>query len=58
MCVCVVCMFHHNSGTPGAISTKLGTHIAIYIHITYIYINVIYIYIYMCVCIVCMYVPA
>jgi hypothetical protein len=23
-----VCMFGHNSGTPGAISTKLGTHIA------------------------------
>jgi hypothetical protein len=22
-------MFRHNSGTPGAISTKLGTHIAI-----------------------------
>jgi hypothetical protein len=30
MCVCVcVCMSGHNSGTPGAISTKLGTHIAI-----------------------------
>jgi hypothetical protein len=26
--VCV-CLFKHNSGTPGAISTKLGTHIAI-----------------------------
>jgi hypothetical protein len=24
-----VCMFGHSSGTPGAISTKLGTHIAI-----------------------------
>jgi hypothetical protein len=24
-----VCVFEHNSGTPGAISTKLGTHIAI-----------------------------
>jgi hypothetical protein len=24
-----VCMFEHNSGTLGAISTKLGTHIAI-----------------------------
>jgi hypothetical protein len=24
-----VCMFENNSGTPGAISTKLGTHIAI-----------------------------
>jgi hypothetical protein len=32
VCVCVracVCMSGHNSGTPGAISTKLGTHIAI-----------------------------
>jgi hypothetical protein len=30
MDVCVyVCMSWHNSGTPGAISTKLGTHIAI-----------------------------
>jgi hypothetical protein len=30
MDVCVyVCMSGHNSGTPGAISTKLGTHIAI-----------------------------
>jgi hypothetical protein len=30
MCVCVcVCMSGHNSGTPGEISTKLGTHIAI-----------------------------
>jgi hypothetical protein len=28
MDVCV-CMSGHNSGTPGAISTKLGTHIAI-----------------------------
>jgi hypothetical protein len=27
--VCV-CVSGHNSGTPGAISTKLGTHIAIY----------------------------
>jgi hypothetical protein len=26
--VCV-CMYEHNSGTPGAILTKLGTHIAI-----------------------------
>jgi hypothetical protein len=26
-----VCMFQHNSGTPGAISTKLGTHMATYI---------------------------
>jgi hypothetical protein len=30
MCVCVcVCMSGHNSGTSGAISTKLSTHIAI-----------------------------
>jgi hypothetical protein len=30
MCVCVcVCMSGHYPGTPGAISTKLGTHIAI-----------------------------
>jgi hypothetical protein len=29
VCVCVcVCMFGHNS-TPGAISTKLGTHMAV-----------------------------
>jgi hypothetical protein len=28
VCVCV-CMSEHNSGTPGAISTKLVTHIAI-----------------------------
>jgi hypothetical protein len=28
MDVCV-CVFGHNSGTAGAISTKLGTHIAI-----------------------------
>jgi hypothetical protein len=24
-----VCVYGHNSGTPGAISTKLGTHVAI-----------------------------
>jgi hypothetical protein len=30
VCVCVcVCMSGHNSGTPGAISTKLGIHTAI-----------------------------
>jgi hypothetical protein len=28
VCVCV-CMFGHNSGMPGAISTKLGTHMAL-----------------------------
>jgi hypothetical protein len=29
MCVCVsVCMFQHNSRTPGVISTNLGTHMA------------------------------
>jgi hypothetical protein len=41
-------MSGHNSGTPRAISTKLGTHIAIcmcknLIHVIYIYI---YIYIF------------
>jgi hypothetical protein len=51
-------MFGHNSGTPGAISTKLGTHIAIcmcknLMYVLYIYICIrflgdkyIYIYIY------------
>jgi hypothetical protein len=30
VCVCVcVCVSGHKSATPGAISTKLGTHIAI-----------------------------
>jgi hypothetical protein len=30
VCVCVcVCVFGHNSGTSGAISTKLGTHMAL-----------------------------
>jgi hypothetical protein len=38
--VCV-CMFQHNFGMPEAISTKLGTHMTIYI-----YINILY----MCVC--------
>jgi hypothetical protein len=28
VCVCV-CMFGHSSGTHGAISTKLGTHMAL-----------------------------
>jgi hypothetical protein len=27
-----VCMFQHISGTPGAISTKLGTHMTISIY--------------------------
>jgi hypothetical protein len=42
VCVCVcVCMSGHNSGTPVAISTKLGTHIAIcmcknLVHVLYI----------------------
>jgi hypothetical protein len=31
--VCLwVCMFQHNSGTLGAISTKLGTRMTIYIY--------------------------
>jgi hypothetical protein len=38
--VCV-CMSGHNYGTPGAISTKLGTHIAIcmgiYMYVLYIF---------------------
>jgi hypothetical protein len=34
--VCV-CMFQHNSGTPAAISTKLGTHMTIWsVYIIYI----------------------
>jgi hypothetical protein len=38
MCVCVcvrvcVCMSSHNSGKPGATSTKLGTHIAICMYV-------------------------
>jgi hypothetical protein len=39
MYVCMrVCMFQHNSGTPGTISTKLGTHLTtcIYKHLMYI----------------------
>jgi hypothetical protein len=37
-------MFEHNSGTPGAISTKLGTHIAICMrknirYVLYIYLS-------------------
>jgi hypothetical protein len=48
-----VCMFEHNSGTPGAISTKLGTHIAIYIYVCKnlisIYLSNIYIKMHVCV---------
>jgi hypothetical protein len=44
ICVCVS-MFEHNSGTPGAISTKLGTHIAICMCKNLIYVKYIYIYI-------------
>jgi hypothetical protein len=39
-----VCMFEHNSGTPGAISTKLGTHIAICMCKNLMYVLYIYIY--------------
>jgi hypothetical protein len=47
MCVCVcvcVCVFMsgHNSGTPGAISTKLGTHIAICMCKNRIYVSYIF----------------
>jgi hypothetical protein len=43
--VCV-CMSGHNSGTPGAISTKLGTNIAIRMRLMYV----------LCLMYVCMYV--
>jgi hypothetical protein len=33
-----VCVFEHNSGTPGAILTKLGTHIAICMCKNFMYI--------------------
>jgi hypothetical protein len=49
-------MFQHNSGTPGAISTKLATHMTICIYKSYIYI--IYLYIYKIKIDVYMYVPA
>jgi hypothetical protein len=42
--VCV-CIFEHNSGTPGAISIKLGTHIAICMCKNLKYV-ILYIYIY------------
>jgi hypothetical protein len=45
VCVCV-CMFKHNSGTPGVISTKLGKHIAICTCKNLTYVLYIYIYIY------------
>jgi hypothetical protein len=38
-----VCMSGHNSGTPGAISTKLGTHIAICMCKNIMYVLYIYI---------------
>jgi hypothetical protein len=37
-------MFQHNSGTPGAISTKLGTRMSICIYTNLSYILYIYIY--------------
>jgi hypothetical protein len=33
-----VCMPQHNSGTPGAILAKFGTHMTIHIYCIYIYI--------------------
>jgi hypothetical protein len=48
MCVCMyVCMSGPNSGTPEAISTKLGTHIAICMCKNLMYVIYIYIYIYL-----------
>jgi hypothetical protein len=44
--VCV-CMFGHNSGTPGAISTKPGTHIPICMCKSLMYVIYINIYIYL-----------
>jgi hypothetical protein len=41
MCVCV-CMSGHNSGTPVAISTKLGTHIAICMYKNLMYVLYIF----------------
>jgi hypothetical protein len=41
--VCV-CMFGHNSGMPGAISTKFGAHIAICMCKNFMYVLCIYIY--------------
>jgi hypothetical protein len=47
VCVCVcararVCMFGHNSGMPGAMSTKLGTHMAVCMCKSLMYILYIY----------------
>jgi hypothetical protein len=51
MFVCLwVCMFQHNSGTPGAISTKLDTRMTIYIYKNIILYIIYIIYIYMGVC--------
>jgi hypothetical protein len=48
VCVCVyVCMFEHKSGTPGAISTKLGTHIDVCMCKNLMYVLYIYIYTYL-----------
>jgi hypothetical protein len=63
MYVCLyVCMFQRNSGTPGAIPTKLSAHVTICIYNNLIYIISIYIEIKngcVCVCVcVCVYVPA
>jgi hypothetical protein len=71
VCVCVcVCaralVPQHKSGKPGAISTKLGTHMTICMYTNLMYIIYIYIYIHeyiyeiqMDVCMyVCMYVVA
>jgi hypothetical protein len=45
VCLCV-CMFQHNSGTNGVLSTKLGTNMTIY----YIYkYYIIYYFIYTCI---------
>jgi hypothetical protein len=39
LCMCVCFYVKHNSGTPGAISTKLGTHMALWMckNLMYIY---------------------
>jgi hypothetical protein len=40
------CMFQHNSGTPGAISTNLGTHMTTYICKYYVIYYMYNLYIY------------